>query len=279
MVRQDAAVQHVGIGQHDVGALADGAAGILRRVAIVGERADLGAHRVHRRLEFVQLILGQRLGGKQVKGAGVGIFNQALENRQVVAKRLAAGSRSDHHDVLAFQAQLERLRLVRIQARDAASDQSMAQMHGRADSGIVRILALARRLMADGADGRIRIRHPLAEARNRSLDAATAPRQAEEVRRLWKAEGQVHWFRLFFASLRQREAKVQNKCAAKCHRSPALAFTRDLTCRAPSVWPRPSRLPAYRTSACRRLAWAYPARTSHGNRFRKPRSRPDCRRP
>ena len=42
VMRQDAAVQHVGIGQHDVGALADRLAGILRRVAVVGERPDVG---------------------------------------------------------------------------------------------------------------------------------------------------------------------------------------------------------------------------------------------
>ena len=40
VMRQDAAVQHVGIGEDDVGALADGAAGVLRSVAIVGEGAD-----------------------------------------------------------------------------------------------------------------------------------------------------------------------------------------------------------------------------------------------
>ena len=41
VVRQDAGVQHVGIGQHDVGALADGLAGVLRRIAIVGEGAQI----------------------------------------------------------------------------------------------------------------------------------------------------------------------------------------------------------------------------------------------
>ena len=40
MVRQDARVQHVGIAEHDVRAGADGAARILRRVAVVGVHAD-----------------------------------------------------------------------------------------------------------------------------------------------------------------------------------------------------------------------------------------------
>ena len=40
MVRQDARVHHVGIAEHDVRARADGAARVLRRVAVVGVDAD-----------------------------------------------------------------------------------------------------------------------------------------------------------------------------------------------------------------------------------------------
>ena len=43
MVRQDARVQHVGIAEHDVRARANRAARILRRIAVVGEHADLGS--------------------------------------------------------------------------------------------------------------------------------------------------------------------------------------------------------------------------------------------
>ena len=62
-------MQHVGIGEHDIGALPDGAARILRGIAIVGEGADLAAHFLHRALKFVELIFGQRLGGEEVHGA------------------------------------------------------------------------------------------------------------------------------------------------------------------------------------------------------------------
>ena len=41
MVRQDARVDHVGIAEHDVRARADRPPRILRRVAVVGEHADL----------------------------------------------------------------------------------------------------------------------------------------------------------------------------------------------------------------------------------------------
>ena len=40
MVRQDARMHHVGIAEHDVRAGADGAAGVLRRIAVVGVDAD-----------------------------------------------------------------------------------------------------------------------------------------------------------------------------------------------------------------------------------------------
>ena len=41
VVRQDAGVEHVGVGQDDVAAGPDGLAGVLGRVAVVGEDADL----------------------------------------------------------------------------------------------------------------------------------------------------------------------------------------------------------------------------------------------
>ena len=41
MVRQDARVHHVGIAEHEVRARPDRAAGVLRRIAVVGEDADL----------------------------------------------------------------------------------------------------------------------------------------------------------------------------------------------------------------------------------------------
>ena len=100
-MRQNARVQHVGIGQHDVGPFANGAARVLRRVAIVGERAQFGTHGIHRRLKFVKLILGQRLGRKQIHRARAGIGDQPIQHRQVVAEGLAAGGGRDHHHIAA----------------------------------------------------------------------------------------------------------------------------------------------------------------------------------
>ena len=74
VVRQDPRVQHVGVAQHDVRARANRAARVLRGVAVVREDADLGLGRlVHVRRQLVklgQLVLGQRLGRKQIDRAG-----------------------------------------------------------------------------------------------------------------------------------------------------------------------------------------------------------------
>ena len=73
MVRQDARVQHVGVAEHHVRAAADGAARVLRRVAVVGEHADLelvGPRQPVRQLvQLGQLVLRQRLGRKQIQRA------------------------------------------------------------------------------------------------------------------------------------------------------------------------------------------------------------------
>ena len=73
VVRQNARVQHVRIGQHHARAFTNGFSRVLRCVAVVGESANGKARRIHRRLEFVQLIFRQRLGGEQVQRARPGL--------------------------------------------------------------------------------------------------------------------------------------------------------------------------------------------------------------
>jgi hypothetical protein len=73
MVRQDAGVHHVGVAEHDVRAAADRASCILRRVAVVGEDADLeiapARELIRETVQLGELILRQRLGRKQVQRA------------------------------------------------------------------------------------------------------------------------------------------------------------------------------------------------------------------
>ena len=43
MVRQHPRMEHVRVGEHDMRAAADGPAGVLRRIAVVGKHADFDA--------------------------------------------------------------------------------------------------------------------------------------------------------------------------------------------------------------------------------------------
>ena len=129
---------------------------ILRRVAVVGEGADLAAHLLHRALKLVELILGQRLGGEQVHGARAGVAHQQIQHRQVVAERLAAGGRRDDDDVLAGLNLVEGLGLVRVEPRDPAF--SRAARKSRVDQRRnIGEHSFGGRLMVDRADRRIRL--------------------------------------------------------------------------------------------------------------------------
>ena len=66
VMRQDSRVEHVGIGQHQVGACAHRAPRVLRRVAVISVHAHVG-QRLGQRRQLGQLILGQRLGREQIE--------------------------------------------------------------------------------------------------------------------------------------------------------------------------------------------------------------------
>ena len=94
----------------------------------------IGTHRFDERVEFVQLVFGQRLGGEEIEGAGAGVGNQSVEHRQVVAERLAAGGGSDHDDVTGGFDRIERFGLVAIELFDAALGEDGAE-RGREGGG------------------------------------------------------------------------------------------------------------------------------------------------
>ena len=68
----------------------------------------------------IQPILRQRLRRVEIERACGRIGQQAVEDRQVVAERLAAGRRGDDRDMLAAQARGDRLGLMRIELADAS---------------------------------------------------------------------------------------------------------------------------------------------------------------
>ena len=134
VVRQDAGVEHVGVGQQHASAAADAAARGLGRVTVVsrGQGADDALPRsLGQRVPLAELILRQRLGRVDVEGARQRITSQRLEHRHVEAQRLAAGRRGGDDDVLARQRGVDRLSLVRVQPLGAGRGQR--PFHRRAE--------------------------------------------------------------------------------------------------------------------------------------------------
>src|SRR6185503_16332110 len=93
MVRKNPRMQHVRIAEHHIGAGADRAAGVLGRIAVVGEDSNLLARSrrdgLAKRLQLGELILRQRLGRKEIQRAARRILKNGMQNRRVVAQRLS----------------------------------------------------------------------------------------------------------------------------------------------------------------------------------------------
>ncbi len=67
-------MQHVRVGDHHMPGLADGLARGGGRVPVVGEGLDVHIHLGDQLIQLRHLVLGEGLGGKEVKGAGIVIF-------------------------------------------------------------------------------------------------------------------------------------------------------------------------------------------------------------
>ncbi len=126
VVRQDAAVEHVGVGHHQMAARADGFARVLRCVSVVGERPDVGADVGNQRVQLRELILGQRLGREEIERAGLGLPQHPIEHWQVVAEGLSRGGRSDHDRVFPLANRFEGLALMGVQPLDPAAEERLA---------------------------------------------------------------------------------------------------------------------------------------------------------
>src|ERR1019366_726506 len=98
----------------------------------------------------------QRLGGEQVHGARALVAHEQVEHGEVVAQRLAAGSRGDDDYVLAGYNPIEGVGLVGIQARNPAFGEGGAQLRVDERRNIGE-RSLRGWLMMDGPNGRIRL--------------------------------------------------------------------------------------------------------------------------
>jgi hypothetical protein len=103
-------MEHVGVRDDNVPCLADLAPGVTRGVAIVGERSYVDFQRRDQPVQFLQLVLREGLRRKEVKRACIRLFEDGLEDRQVVAEGFPRRRGRDDDDVAPLQDGAERLR-------------------------------------------------------------------------------------------------------------------------------------------------------------------------
>ena len=120
VVREDAHIEHVGVGEDQVAASADGPALLARGVAVVDRRAQEGRAQ---RVELAGLVLSERLGRVEVERAGGAIAGEDVEDRQVEGERLAAGGAGGDDGVATVEGGGVGLGLVRPEMLDAGPAQ------------------------------------------------------------------------------------------------------------------------------------------------------------
>ncbi len=148
MVREDAGVQHVWIGQNDVTFFANGFASVGGRVAVVSENAEAVFQTPVEVVEFGELVLREGLGGEEVECAGAGIFEDRVQNWHVIAQRFSGGGGRHDDDIFSGVDRFRCGGLVGVQAADAFGGVGGGEF-GMHPGREVRPLGLARRKMTN----------------------------------------------------------------------------------------------------------------------------------
>ena len=170
---EDAAVEHIGVGEDDVGAFANGATGVGGGVAVVREGLDREAHGVDHFLEFLELVFGEGFGREEVHGSGAGFEDEAVEHREVVAKGFAGGGGSDDDDVASVFDVGEGFGLMPIEFADSAFDEGVGEFRGNGfrDRSYDRIFG---ELVLNRTDWGVFSLHPLLKTNHRPVKARGA---------------------------------------------------------------------------------------------------------
>ena len=117
-------MHHVRVAEDDVRTAADGAPGVLRRIAVVCEDADFEVsprETVDRTaMQFRELILRERLRRKHIQRTRRWILQDRAQDWRVVTERLAGCGRRRDDDVPAIQGVFNRGGLVRVELLNAA---------------------------------------------------------------------------------------------------------------------------------------------------------------
>ncbi len=120
VVRQDAGVQHVGIGDDDVPGPANQPPLGRRRVAVIRIGFDVRPGQLDQILQPGVLILRQRLRREEVHRPALGLAQQVVEHRQVVTERLPRRRRRHDDRVVAPADRLPGRRLMAVELVDPA---------------------------------------------------------------------------------------------------------------------------------------------------------------
>ena len=120
VVRHDARVQHVRVGEQNPSALPRRPSRVVGRVPIVGNRPRAQIGLAHEPAQCFFLIARQRLGRKEIERRRARVGGERLQDWQVVAKALSRGGRCRDHHVLAAGRELERARLMTVELADTA---------------------------------------------------------------------------------------------------------------------------------------------------------------
>src|SRR5581483_2725345 len=142
VARQDADVEHVGVREDEVRPAADLAALLGRRVPVVDRGADAGNAELGER---AGLILRERLRRIEIERARVAVGDEPVEDGEVEGKSLPRRGAGRDDDVPARAGGRVRLRLVRIELRDAAPRERLCES-GPEPGGERRRPSRARRL-------------------------------------------------------------------------------------------------------------------------------------
>jgi hypothetical protein len=123
--RQDADVQHLGVGQQDVGVLACPSAGVAVGVAVVGDRPQSADEPGPERPE---LVLRERLGREHQQRRVTPTAHDRFDDRHLVAERLAGRRARRDDDAAARPETVDGGRLVRVEALDASRGEARADL-------------------------------------------------------------------------------------------------------------------------------------------------------
>ena len=127
VVGEDPGVEHVGVRDDDVALPADRLAGVVGGVPVVGVGLDVRLHLADQAVDLVHLVLGEGLGREEVEGAGLRLFEDLLQDGQVVAEGLAARRRGDEDDALALADQINGLGLVAVELTEPPRREDIPQ--------------------------------------------------------------------------------------------------------------------------------------------------------